>query len=135
MLLLCDFVWVQFYNNQPCEIGSRGFEASVKQWSTALKKSTLAVKPRLYVGAPAFSAAGSTAYANIGNAEGMEKVAAEVKGLGLSNFGGVMFWDGSEGLLNVKGGTDIIAVSLLWIEKKESMHQLTTLQWAKEGLA
>jgi chitinase len=37
MLLLCDFVWVQFYNNPSCEIGSSGFEASVKQWSTALQ--------------------------------------------------------------------------------------------------
>jgi len=115
VLLLCDFVWVQFYNNPPCEIGSTGFAASVDQWSTALEASTLAVKPRLYIGAPAFSAAGPSAYANIGSAEGMEGVAAGVVDMSLPNMGGIMFWDGPEGRANVEGGLDIIA-------------------WAKEGL-
>jgi len=115
LLLLCDFVWVQFYNNPLCEIGSSGFTASVNQWSAALEASTLAAKPRLYVGAPAFSAAGATAYENIGDAQGMQQVANSVESMGLSNFGGVMFWDGPEGYLNVQEGKDIIA-------------------WAKEGL-
>lgn len=54
----------------------------------------MAIKPRLYLGAPAFSAAGSTAYAAIGNAEGMQGVASSVENMGLSNFGVMMFWDG-----------------------------------------
>ena len=115
LLLLCDFVWVQFYNNPPCEIGSAGFAASIKQWSSALAASSATTKPRLYIGAPAFSAAGSTAYQKIGNAEGMSGVARSVEGMGLSNLGGVMLWDGPEGMLNVYGGKDIIA-------------------WTKEGL-
>lgn len=45
----------------------------------------------------------------------METVVKSVKGMGLKGFGGVMFWDGSEGVVNVGGGKDIIA-------------------WAKEGL-
>ena len=94
LLLLCDFVWVQFYNNPPCEIGSSGFTASLSQWSSALQASTMAVQPKLYLGAPAFSAAGSSAYAAIGSAEGMQGIAQSVEGMGLSNFGGVMFWDG-----------------------------------------
>jgi chitinase len=115
LLLLCDFVWVQFYNNPPCEIGSAGFDASIKQWSAALEASTLVSKPRLYVGAPAFSEAGVSAYAHIGNAEGMMGIANSVEKMGLNNFGGVMFWDGPEGMLNLEGGKDIIS-------------------WAKEGL-
>lgn len=113
--LLCDFVFVQFYNNPECEINSSGFNDSINTWSTALEASTLAAKPRLYIGAPAFSEAGSTAYAKIGSPEGMEAVAKDARGLSLSNFGGIMFWDGPEGMLNVEGGKDIIA-------------------WAKEGL-
>lgn len=93
MLLICDFVWVQFYNNPPCEIGSAGFDASVQQWDTFLGTSSSATKPRLYVGAPAFSAAGSTAYASIGGPQGMETVAQNVEQMGVSNLGGVMFWE------------------------------------------
>ena len=75
----------------------------------------MAVKPRMYLGAPAFSAAGSTAYEAIGNAEGMQAVASSVEKMELPNFGGVMFWDGPEGMLNTAGGKDI-------------------LSWAKAGL-
>jgi chitinase len=107
---------VQFYNNPQCQIGGTDFAASLQQWSTALSASTLPVKTRLYLGAPAFSAAGSTAYAAIGGAEGMEGIAKSVEDMGLSNFGGVMFWDGPEGMLNTAGGKDILA-------------------WAKAGLS
>jgi len=115
LLLLCDFVWVQFYNNPPCEIGSASFDDSIKQWSLALEASTLATKPRLYVGAPAFSEAGVSAYAHIGTPEGMMGIARSVEHMGFNNFGGIMFWDGPEGMLNLEGGKDI-----------------TT--WAKDGL-
>jgi chitinase len=115
LLLNCDFVWVQFYNNDPCQIGSAGFSASVEQWSSFLSQSTMAVQPRLYVGVPAYSLAGPAAYAAIGNAEGMVSVASSVVQLDLSNLGGIMLWDGPEGMLNVADGEDIIA-------------------WAKQGL-
>jgi chitinase len=39
----------------------------------------------------------------------MEAIAQNVSGMGLANFGGVMFWDGPEGMLNEGGGKDIIA--------------------------
>jgi chitinase len=107
MLLLCDFVWVQFYNNPQCEIGSAGFNASVKQWSEALAKS--AILPRLFLGAPAWPQAGSTAYSKIGTPQGIEAVVIGVSQMELNNFGGVMFWDGPEGMLNVEDGKSIIA--------------------------
>ena len=78
-------------------------------------EASSAARPRLYIGAPAFSAAGPTAYEKIGNAQGMQGIASAVESMGLSNLGGVMFWDGPEGMLNVQGGKDII-------------------YWAKEGL-
>lgn len=113
LLLVCDFVFVQFYNNPWCEIGSTGFNASLNQWSAALKESTLPEAPRLYFGAPAFSAAGSTAYAHIGNPVGMEPLARETLDLGLTNFGGVMFWDGPEGEENLENGVSIIGYAKL----------------------
>jgi chitinase len=111
LLLLCDFVWVQFYNNPPCSIGTLGFAASLQSWSSTLSPS----KARLYLGAPAWSGADETTYEKIGTASGMEAIVQKVAQMGLANFGGVMFWDGSEGLQNQVDGKDIIA-------------------WAKSGL-
>jgi chitinase len=45
----------------------------------------------------------------------MMGIASGVEKMGLNNFGGIMFWDGPEGMLNLEGGKDIIS-------------------WAKEGL-
>jgi chitinase len=56
-----------------------------------------------------------SAYAHIGTPEGMMGIARSVENMGLNNFGGIMFWDGPEGMLNLEGGQDIIS-------------------WAKEGL-
>ena len=87
-------MWVQFYNNPHCELGSAGFSASVQNWSSALQESTLPTKPKLYIGAPAWALAGSTAYSGMGRAEGIKKVVEEVKGMnGVGNLGGVMFWE------------------------------------------
>ena len=108
MLLLCDFVFVQFYNNAPCEIGSANFADSIKQWSTALQASALSPKPSLYLGAPAWSAAGSGAYGHIGSPRGMQGIAKNVEDMRLVNFGGVMFWDGPEATINTEGGKDIL---------------------------
>jgi hypothetical protein len=49
MLLLCDFVFVQFYNNPSCDIGSAGYETSLRQWASALEKGV----GRWFLGAPA----------------------------------------------------------------------------------
>lgn len=108
MLLLCDFVYVQFYNNPPCEIGSSNFINSIQQWSTALNSSTLNPKPKLYLGAPAWSAAGNSAYEHIGSAEGMQGIAKSIEDMNLANFGGVMFWDGPESMQNTEEGKDIL---------------------------
>lgn len=75
----------------------------------------MAVKPRLYIGAPAFAEAGPSAYANIGSPAGMGEVAQSVRDKMTPNFGGVMLWDGPEGMANREGGLDIIT-------------------WAKQGL-
>lgn len=92
-----DFVWTQFYNNPSCNLNSTGFAASFEAWSRQLKKSTLKKKPRLYIGGGAFADAG-TGYVPGAELKGhIEKA----KQLNASNLGGIMLWDGSEGMANI----------------------------------
>lgn len=39
----------------------------------------------------------------------MQTITSGVEKMGLKNFGGVMFWDGPEGMLNKARGKDILA--------------------------
>ncbi|EMC99170.1 glycoside hydrolase family 18 protein [Baudoinia panamericana UAMH 10762] len=93
-----DFVWVQFYNNPPCNLNSTGFLPAYKAWSGALSSNnTASATPRLYIGVLAFHGGG------IGYVAGSElhssiEVARQLK---LDNAGGLMLWDGSEALPNV----------------------------------
>jgi chitinase len=109
LITQCDFVWVQFYNNPSCQIGSSGFEARLQQWSKAIAATSANTK--MFLGAPAFLAAGPGAYVAIGGPQGMIGVAEQLNSLKLTNSGGIMFWDGAEGLLNIEAGRNIIDVS------------------------
>ncbi|CAO1605532.1 hypothetical protein XANCAGTX0491_009048 [Xanthoria calcicola] len=100
-----DFVFVQFYNNGDCNIGQPGFAASLKAWSQDL--AARGAGPKLYVGAPGCAACAGSGYLE---AEQMKGVIEGAMAAGLSNFGGVMLWDGPEGKANVQGGRDYLAV-------------------------
>ncbi|KAL8675205.1 MAG: hypothetical protein Q9168_000458 [Polycauliona sp. 1 TL-2023] len=100
-----DFVFVQFYNNGDCNIGQPGFAASLKAWSQDL--SAKGAGPKLYVGAPGCAACAGSGYLG---AEQMKGAIQGAMAAGLSNFGGVMLWDGPEGKANVQGGQDYLAV-------------------------
>ncbi|GAB7341788.1 hypothetical protein MBLNU457_g0118t1 [Dothideomycetes sp. NU457] len=92
-----DFVFVQFYNNPQCDLSGDGFGASFGTWSADLAQ--LSNTTRVFVGAGAFSGAGS-GYVP-GDALGGRVALAQQGSVG--NLGGVMLWDGSEGLRNVDG--------------------------------
>ena len=100
-----DFVFVQFYNNAMagCDIGQPGFIDSLKAWSNDLSgNSTVAGKsPKLYIGAPACEECAGKGYLDPANMTNVIKSAMKA---GISNFGGVMLWDGSEAKNNT--GTD-----------------------------
>ncbi|KAI4241299.1 MAG: hypothetical protein L6R42_011302 [Xanthoria sp. 1 TBL-2021] len=100
-----DFVFVQFYNNGDCNIGQPGFAASLKAWSQDL--SAKGEGPKLFVGAPGCAACAGSGYLG---AEQMKGVVEGAMAAGLSNFGGVMLWDGPEGKANVQAGEDYLAV-------------------------
>jgi hypothetical protein len=59
-----------------------------------LGASILVAQLRSYVGVPVFNAAGPNLYANIEGPQGIGDVATEVEAQMLSNFGGIMFWNG-----------------------------------------
>ncbi|KAI4727356.1 glycoside hydrolase [Aureobasidium sp. EXF-10728] len=94
-MALCDFIFVQFYNNPSCDLSSDGFAAAFSGWSDELYAANNETK--LFIGAGAFGGAGS------GYVEGaaLGHQVSLARQLYTSNLGGVMLWDGVEGLANV----------------------------------
>ncbi|KAF6226238.1 hypothetical protein HO133_009104 [Letharia lupina] len=93
---LMDFVWVQFYNNGVCDIGQSGFVDSFTAWS-----KNIAGGPQLYIGAPACTACAGTGYLA---PEAVTSAIKSATAANVPNMGGVMLWDGSEGMTNTAGG-------------------------------
>lgn len=106
-----DYVFVQFYNNEPagCDVGQPGFIDSFKAWSGDLSgNSTLPGKgPKMYIGAPACEKCAGNGYLDPAK---MTAVIRSAMTAGVSNFGGVMLWDGSEAKVNVGNGSDYVQV-------------------------
>ena len=100
-----DFVFVQFYNNGDCNIGQPGFEASFKAWSQDL--GAKGKGPKLYIGAPGCTACAGSGYVSPGQ---VGSVMSAAKSAGVSNFGGVMLWDGPMAKVNMEGGKDYLSV-------------------------
>jgi chitinase len=94
-MALCDFVFVQFYNNPSCDLSSDGFATSFADWSDDLLAANNETK--VFIGAGASASAGS-GYVE-GDALGHQISLA--RELYTSNLGGIMLWDGVQGLVNV----------------------------------
>jgi chitinase len=94
-MALCDFVFVQFYNNPSCELSSAGFADSIAAWSDELYTANNQTK--LYIGVGASEATGS----GYVDGAGLGHKVSLARQLYTSNLGGVMLWDGVEGLDNV----------------------------------
>lgn len=93
---------MQFYNNPACNLDSAGFDASFAAWSADLAAAAPGAAkggrgPKLFIGAPAFQKGGS----GYVDSQRFASVVQRAKGSGTANFGGVMLWDGAEGLFNV----------------------------------
>ena len=87
-----DFIFVQFYNNPSCNVGSSGFVDSLKAWS-----SDLGSGPKLYVGMPGCAECAGSGYLDAGS---MASALASAKSAGISNLGGVSLWDGPSSMAN-----------------------------------
>ncbi|KAH0340245.1 glycoside hydrolase, partial [Aureobasidium melanogenum] len=94
-MALCDFVFVQFYNNPSCDLSSDGFATSFANWSDDL--FAVNNETKIFVGAGASASAGS-GYVE-GDALGHQISLA--RELYTTNLGGIMLWDGVQGSANV----------------------------------
>ncbi|XP_042020289.1 acidic endochitinase-like [Salvia splendens] len=81
---LFDYVWVQFYNNPPCQYssGMTNLEAAWKQW-TSIKAS------QIFLGLPASSSAAGSGFIPANDLT--SQVLPAIKGS--TKYGGVMLWD------------------------------------------
>ncbi|XP_078151329.1 hevamine-A-like [Carex rostrata] len=94
---LFDYVWVQFYNNQPCEYRSGDITKLTSSWNTWVSniKAT-----QIFVGLPASSAAAGSGYIppNILMSQVLPVVKRSAK------YGGIMLWSRYfDGLNNYSG--------------------------------
>ncbi|KAL7786722.1 hypothetical protein V8C37DRAFT_405279 [Trichoderma ceciliae] len=88
---LADFIWVQFYNNNQCNIGQSGFNAAVKNWSKGIGNATL------FIGALASGADGDQGFVS---ASSLLSAYQGVSALNLPNIGGIMLWEAQLGVKN-----------------------------------
>ncbi len=91
-----DFVWVRFYNALKCNIGSVGFNSSLTAWHNSLSQlvGPTSLFPRLYVGGLSFANNQSGYVLPENFATAIERAHGKTR----SRFGGVMLWDGTNGL-------------------------------------
>ncbi|KAL5573939.1 hypothetical protein UlMin_023536 [Ulmus minor] len=81
---LFDYVWVQFYNNPPCQYSGdiTNLENAWKQWTSDIPAT------KIFLGLPAAPAAAGSGFIPV--ADLTSKVLPAIKGS--SNYGGVMLW-------------------------------------------
>jgi chitinase len=89
---LADYVWVQFYNNDDCNVGQSGFNTAVKNWSKGIGSATL------LIGALASGSDGDQGFVS---SSALLSAYSGVSALNLPNVGGIMLW---EAQLAVKNG-------------------------------
>ncbi|KAK1270262.1 hypothetical protein QJS04_geneDACA022647 [Acorus gramineus] len=91
---LFDYVWVQFFNNPPCEYDGSGSVSNLvkswKQWTTSVRAG------KIFVGLPASTAAAGSGY--IQPATLTSQVLPAVKGSPM--YGGIMLWNRYQDLIN-----------------------------------
>ncbi|XP_015968410.2 basic endochitinase [Arachis duranensis] len=85
---LFDYVWIQFYNNGPCEFDAnnpRKFQRSWNQWTSSIRAG------KLYVGFPASPSQSAAGSGYVPPQVLMNRVLPFVKKSSI--YGGVMLWD------------------------------------------
>jgi chitinase len=81
---MLDYVWIQFYNSDNCNVGQDGFKSSVEMWSAGIGNA------QLRVGAIAAETGTDRGYVP---ADTLVQQLQEVEQMGLPNYGGAMLWE------------------------------------------
>lgn len=82
---LFDYVWVQFYNNPPCQfnpLNATSFQESWKIWTSSIPAT------KIFLGLPAAPDAAGTGFVPVSDL--ISKVLPKIKGS--TKYGGVMLW-------------------------------------------
>jgi len=82
---LFDYVWVQFYNNPPCQYSSGNTNSLISSWN----QWTSSQAKQLFLGVPASTAAAGSGFIPANDL--ISQVLPAIKGS--SKYGGVMLWD------------------------------------------
>jgi chitinase len=113
-----DFIWIQFYNNPSCKLDTgQDFVISLESWSADLSGgSNLSswfidvgngvTSPRIFIGAPAFAAAGS----GYVDQDQFQTIMQSVPTTQITNLGGVRFWGAAYGEQNAMGGVTYMQI-------------------------
>ncbi|KAK4200718.1 family 18 putative glycoside hydrolase [Triangularia verruculosa] len=120
-LAQANFIWPRFFGDPTgrCDLGGDNFLTSILQWTRLITEgirtlggSTTAIaRTKFFIGIPAWAEAAPNAYARLGGARAAGSLAIQLRGLGLKGFfnlGGVMVFDGPEGIENVQEGRTIL---------------------------
>ncbi|KAJ3684927.1 hypothetical protein LUZ61_014091 [Rhynchospora tenuis] len=83
---LFDYVWVQFYNNQPCEYQSGDVTKLTNSWNTWTSKVDAG---KIFIGLPASTAAAGSGYIPPSTLDSEVLPMAKKS----SKYGGIMLWD------------------------------------------
>lgn len=102
-LLQLDWVWPQFYDARSCGFNSTGFQASILAWSRRLYDNGV-IGPLFYVGATATNRSSS----GFVPGASLQSFLGQLDTNNLTNFGGMMLWDGSVALAKDSVGVDYL---------------------------
>lgn len=103
-MLQFDWVWPRFYSVRECNLNSTGFLGSLSAWSLQLYINGTTIGPRLFTGVAVSNMTGS------GSVPGasLSTYTSQINITNISNFGGLMLWDGSFALAVDDFGIDYL---------------------------
>ncbi|KXS98287.1 hypothetical protein AC579_6006 [Pseudocercospora musae] len=102
-MLQFDWVWPRFYNAMRCNMDSAGFLNSLSAWSRQLYINGT-IGPRLF---PGVAVSNLTSSGDVPGAD-LNNYISRINLTNMTNFGGLMLWDGSFALANDTNGIDYL---------------------------
>lgn len=103
-MLQFDWIWPRFYNARACNLNSTGFLGSLSAWSQQLLINGTTIGPRLF---PGVAVSNLTSSGSVPGAS-LSTYISRINLTNITNFGGLMLWDGSFALAVDDAGIDFL---------------------------